>query len=274
MNKILIRIVKNTMILVLMLLFSQSIWSQDKIVTLKNKTINCRVTKVDAENVEYLDAQENFGKIEKSKIKHIQFSKTPRTPIDFSDNTRKSIKFNLIALSQNTFQLSYEKAIDAISSLEFTAKIYGLSIRDFETRKIGGGIDLGYRFRLGSIFSDEQVRRQRHVLDGIGIKPTIGLSYAEKDNEGAVEKYYYVHFGSVVNYQIAIRNKFLFELYGGLHVFKGKSTVIFPNTPELKGVLNFQDGDLNGEDNIAYSLGLKFGYLFGSFDRSTKLLRW
>lgn len=274
MNRLLIRIVKNAMVLVLMLLFSQAVFSQDKIVTLKNKTINCRVTKVDSEYVEYLDAQEVFGKIEKSKIKHIQFSRTPREPIDYSGNTSKAIKFNLIALSQNTFQLSYEKAIDAISSIELTAKVYGLSIRDFENRKIGGGLDLGYRFRLGSIFSDTKVRRQRHVLDGIGIKPAIGFSYAEKDNEGAVEEYYYVHFGSVVNYQIAFRNKFLMEVYGGLHIFKGKSTLSFPNTPELRGVLNFQDGDLNGDDNIAYSLGLKFGYLFGGFDRSTKLLRW
>ena len=274
MNRVLIRIVKSVLFLSLMFLFTQSIYSQDKIVTLKNKTINCRVTKIDADYVEYLDAQEVFGKIEKKLVKYIEFSKTPREPIDYSDNTTKAIKFNLLALTQNTFQISYEKAFDALSSIELTAKIYGLSIRDFETRKIGGGFDLGYRYRIGSLFSDNQARSHKHVLDGIGVKPTIGGSYAEKDNEGAIEKYYYVHLGTAVNYQIVFNNKLMFEVYGGLHLFKGKSKLQFPNTPELTGVLNFEDGDLNGSDNIAFSLGLKFGYAFGSFGRTEKLLRW
>lgn len=274
MNGKVIRIVKRLSLLVLIFFFSNSLLAQDKIVTLENKTIKCRVTKVDADYVEYLDPQEIFGKIKKNRVKYIEFNKTPRKPIDYSGNTNKSIKLNLIALRENTLQLSYEKAFDALSSIELTAKVYGIAFRDFGIRKIGGGLDLGYRFRIGGLFSDTQFRSRRHVLDGIGIKPLVGASFAEKDNEGAVEKYYYVHIGSVLNYQVAFNNKLLLEIYGGLHVFKGKSKLQFPNTPELRGVLNFVDGDLNGEDNIAFSLGLKFGYLFGGFDRNAKLLRW
>jgi len=73
---------------------------------------------------------------------------------------------------------------------------------------------------------------------------------------------------------VAFKNKILFEVYAGLHVFKGDSELLFPNTPPLNGVLDFEDGDLNGSDNVAYSLGLKFGYLFGEFGRTSKLLRW
>ena len=274
MTRLMIKRMQNTVILVMMLVFVQSVLAQDKIITTRNKTIECRVTKVDAEYVEYLDSQEVFGKIKKANVKHVEFSKTPREPINYAKNTNRAIKFNLLALTNNALQFSYEKALDALTSIEVTAKIYGISIRDFDQRKIGGGLDLGYRFRLGDFVDDTQRRKHAHVLDGIGIKPIIGGSYAEADNEGVVEKYYYVHFGSMLNYQAVFHNKILFEIYGGLHIFKGNSRIQFPNTPLLTGVLDFEDGDLNGSDNLAFSYGLKFGYLFGGFGRITKLLRW
>lgn len=274
MTKIRLVKIQNALILVVMLVLAQSVIAQDKILTTRGETINCRVTKVGAEYVEYLDTHEVFGKIKKAGVKHIEFSKTPREPIDYSKNTKKAIKINLLSLTNNALQISYEKAIDALTSLEVTAKIYGVSVRNFETRKIGGGIDIGYRFRLGDFIDEMQRKKHAHVLDGIGLKPTLGGSYAETDNEGAIEKYYYFHLGSVINYQAIFNNKILFEIYGGLHVFKGNSTVQLPNTPLLTAVLDFQDGDLNGSDNVAFSYGLKFGYLFGGFGRSSKLLRW
>lgn len=260
--------------LILILANVQSVIAQDKIYTKSEKTIECRVTKVDNENIEYLDGQENFGRIAKEKVKYIEFSKTPRDPIDYSDNRNKAIKLNLISLTHNALQISYEKAFDAISSIELTAKIYGVSIRQFDVRKTGGGLTLGYRYRLGSLFSRDYRGNTAHVFDGIGFKPMFGVSYAQKENEGATEKYYYAHIGSEVNYQAVFNNRVLFELYGGLHVFKGQSRLQFPNTPELTGVLDFQDGDLNGSDSVAFSAGIKFGYLFGGFGRSSKLLRW
>lgn len=266
--------VANTLMFIIAMATIQSILAQDKIFTKNNKTIDCRVTKIDSDYVEYLDAQEVFGKIEKSRVQYVEFSKTPRSPIDYSDNTTKALKFNLLALRNNAAQISYEKAIDAITSVEFTAKIYGVSIRKFEDRKIGGALDIGYRFRLGSLLNEEKRGDRAHVLDGVGIKPVIGASYAETQYEGATERYYYVHLGSILNYQAVFNNKYLFELYGGLHVFKGDSELELPNTLPLTGVLDFVDGDLDGNDNVAYSVGLKFGYLFGSFGRSTKLLRW
>jgi len=269
-----IRIVKFSMTFIFVFLSITASIAQDKIVTVNDKIIKCRVTKVGAEYVEYLDRAEAYGSIEKSKVRHIEFNKEPRDPIDFSDNTTTAIKFNLLALTKNALHFSYEKATDAVTSFEIGFKVYGVTIRDFETRKIGGGIDIGYRFRIGDIIDDTQRRRHRHVLDGIGIKPTIGGSFAEKDNEGTIEKYYYVHAGAILNYQVAFRNRIIMEAYGGLHVFKGKSTIQFPNTPLLNGVLDFEDGDLYGSDNVAFSYGLKFGYLFGGFGRSEKLLRW
>lgn len=266
--------VLNTLLLMIILSSAQCLLAQDKIVTRTDKTINCRVTKIGLEYIEYLDGQEEFGKIKKSKVKTIKFSKTPRTPVDYSDNTSKAIKFNLLALRNNAIQLSYEKALDANSSVEITTKIYGVSIRQFENRKIGGGIDIGYRFRLGGLLNKEGNIRNAHVLDGVGIKPVVGASYAQKTGEGAEETYYYLHIGSVLNYQAVFNNRFLFELYGGLHIFKGDSKIQLPNTPLLTGVLDFRDGDLEGEDSIALSVGLKFGYLFGGFDRNAKLLRW
>ena len=272
-QRIILRMLHSLMF-VLILVTAQTAIAQDKIYTKNDKVIECRITKIDAENIEYLDGQEVFGKIKKVNVRQVEFSKTPREPIDYSDNTTKAIKFNFLALRTNALQLSYEKALDAVSSFEITAKVYGLSIRKFEKRKIGGGIDLGYRFRMGSLLRPEKRGNIAHVLDGVGLKPVIGFSYAEVENEGASEEYYYAHLGSVLNYQVAFKNKILFEVYAGLHVFKGDSELLFPNTPPLNGVLDFEDGDLNGSDNVAYSLGLKFGYLFGEFGRTSKLLRW
>lgn len=264
----------STILLVLMAAFVYTLNAQDKIITKKGDEILCTITRIGDIDIEYLNAQEEFGKIEKKYVKEVVFSKYPRTPIDFADNTSKAIKFNLLAIVNNTLQISYEKALDPLTSIEVTFKIFGISIQDFAEAKRGGGIQLGYRFRLGELLSGVRNIDNSHVLDGIGIKPIIGGAYAELDTENAKEEYYYVHIGAILNYQMVFKNKFLFEAYGGFHIYKGKNTINFSNTPPLNGVLDFEDGDLYGNDNVAYSIGLNVGYLFGGFNRNARLLRW
>lgn len=263
-----------TLLLLLVMACMQSILAQDKIITKKGEEILCTILRVNDTDIEYLDPLEVFGKISKKNVDVIEFSMDPRNPVDFGDNTSKAIKFNMLSLLNNSMQISYEKALDPLSSFEITFKIFGISVKDFPEDKKGGGIDLGYRFRLGDFVSDHSKTDNFHVLDGIGLKPTVGGAYAISEIENAQVKYYYVHIGTVLNYQVAFKNRILFEAYAGVHLYKGKNTINFSNTPARKGVLDFEDGDLNGGDNVAYSYGLKFGYLFGGFDRSARFLRW
>ena len=274
MNQSILKKTIGTTLLMLVMACTQLLFAQDKIVTKKGVDILCTITRISDTHIEYLDPQEVFGKIEKSKIKEVEFSEDPRNPIDYADNTSKAIKFNLLSLLNNSLQFSYEKALDPLSSIEVTFKIYGISVKDFPEDKKGGGIDLGYRFRLGDFVDGNSKIDNAHVLDGIGIKPIVGGSYGQIDIENAQEKYYYVHIGAILNYQAAFYNRILFEAYGGVHIYKGKNTIYFSNTPPRKGVLDFVDGDLNGDDNVAFSFGLKVGYLFGGFDRDARLLRW
>lgn len=248
--------------------------SQDKIITLQERTIHCTITRVKSESVEYLDPNENYGTIKKSNVKEIIFSKSPRKPIDYKNDHIKSLKVNMYALTQNALQISYEKALDPNNSIELTAKVYGISIKNYDEIKRGGALDFGYRIRLGDIVSSEKKSKFSHSLDGFSIKPTIGISYAENTVADGKNKYYYFQVGTVFNYQLVINNRMLLEVYSGFHIFKGKSTVEFPNTPPLTGVLDFQDGDLNGEDNVGVSYGIKAGYVFGSYGTESRVLRW
>lgn len=274
MSKSILNRIIGTVLLMLVMACMQSLIAQDKIITKKGDEILCTITRIGDNHIEYLNPQEDFGKIEKKYVKEVEFSKYPRNPIDHAENTSKAIKFNLLSLVNNSLQFSYEKALDPLSSIEFTIRVFGISIKDFPETKRGGGFDVGYRFRLGDLVSGKRKIDNAHVLDGIGLKPVIGGSYAEIDIENAKEKYYYVHIGSILNYQAAFKNKILFEVYGGIHIYKGKNTIDFSNTPQRTGVLDFEDGDLNGSDNVAYSYGIKVGYLFGGFDRNARLLRW
>ena len=257
-----------------MMISLQTMYGQDKIIATTGKIIKCTVTKVGDTYIEYLNPQEDFGRIKKEKVKEIEFSENARKPIDYADNTAKAIKFNLFSLVNNAIQFSYESALDPNSSIEFTVKVFGVSLKDFPEAKTGGGFDIGYRLRLGDFMNASQKVNNTHVLDGIGLKPVVGISYAEVKNDEATEKYYYVHAGTILNYQVVFNNRILFEAYGGAHVFKGKNTVEFPNTVPLRGVSDFKDGDLIGSDSVAYSFGFKVGYLFGGFGRSERLLRW
>lgn len=274
MSQSILKKVIGTMLLMLVMACMQSLIAQDKIISKKGDEILCTITRITDTHIEYLDPQEEFYKIEKKYIKEVEFSKDPRNPIDHSNNTSKAIKFNLLSLLNNSLQFSYEKALDPLSSIEVTFRIFGISVKDFPEEKKGGGIDIGYRFRLGDFVNGNRKIDNSHVLDGIGVKPTVGGSYAQLDIENAQEKYYYVHIGTVINYQVAFKNRILFEAYGGVHIYKGKNTIDFSNTATRKGVLDFEDGDLNGSDNVAYSFGIKVGYLFGGFDRDARLLRW
>lgn len=261
------------LIFLLGLLSQMSLSAQDKIITTQDKTINCRISKVLPNEIQYFDEESVIKSISKFKVKQVSFGENPRNPIDFADNHNVAIKVGIYALAFNGLVLSYEKALDPSTSFEITAKVYGVSIKPFEDYKRGGAVDVGFRFRLGDIVKAEQ-KITHHVLDGVGVKPVIGASYARTIVNGDENKYYYVQVGTILNYQIILANRFLFELYGGIHIYKGKSTITLPNTPPLTGVLSFDDGDLHGEDNTAYSFGVKFGYLFGGFDTDHKMLRW
>ncbi len=274
MNQSILKKTIGTLFLLIALVWIQPLLAQDKIITNRGDKILCTVTRIDDVNIEYLDSNDEFGIIEKKYVKVVEFSKHPRKVIDHADDTSKAIKFNLLSLINNSIQFSYEKALDPMSSIEITFKIFGVSVKDFPEAKKGGGLDIGYRFRLGELISGLRKIDNAHVLDGVGLKPVIGGSYAQIDIENAKEQYYYVHIGAIFNYQAAFKNKILFEAYGGIHIYKGKNTINFSNTPPLSGVLDFEDGDLIGSDNLAISYGIKLGYLFGGFDRNARLLRW
>ncbi len=248
--------------------------AQDQIIITNSEVIDCTIEKITTTAVEYIDAYGVKGSIKKDKVSEIVFGADPRNPIDYSNDSPNCFKINVYSLVHNAVQLSFEHAIDPVSSIEFTAKLYGVGFKDFVETKLGGAFEVGYRFRIGDVISAHKKPNYTHVLDGIGIKPVAGFSYGDTRDEGLDKKYYYFQMGTILNYQAVLANKFLFELYGGLHIYKGKSTVYLPNSQPITGVLKFVDGDLDGEDNVAYSYGIKLGYMFGSFDTDKKMLRW
>lgn len=254
-------------------ILSVTSWSQDKIITYSGSTIECVVKKISTTHVEYLDSEENGRKIEKALVKEVIFNKQARDPIDFSEDHPKAISVNLTSMLNNALQLSYEHALDASSSLEYKVRIYGVSLRQYDDYKRGGALQIGYRYRIGSLISSEN-RDNTHLLDGVGVKPIVGLSYANIKANGGDEYYYYGYFGTELDAQLIWSDRFLLDAYVGLAIFKGSGEISFPNTPTLTSVLDFKDGDFIGNNNVAYIYGLKFGYLFGSLDRSEKLLRW
>ena len=189
-----------TMLLMLVMAGMQSLVAQDKIISKKGDETLCTITRITDTHIEYLDPQDEFYKIEKKYIKEVEFSENPRNPIDHSNNTSKVIKFNLLSLLNNSLQFSYEKALDPISSIEITFKVFGVSIKDFPEEKKGGGIDLGYRFRLGDFINGDRKIENSHVLDGIGIKPTVGACYAQIDIENNFKAFAFIQILRSVHY--------------------------------------------------------------------------
>lgn len=248
---------------------------QDKIVLKNGDKIRGSVQRVSKSVIEYKDKNLELHELDKSLVEEVYFGERLVKMHDYGNDRIKAFKWNPIALRHNALQLSYEKAISPIESYEITAKVYGISIDKFDQYKRGGALAMSYRYRIGYLLKRERNHATTHSLDGIGVKGIAGLSYALEREAERESRYYYAHFGVEMDYRLILGQKFLLEVYGGIHLFKGDAKVQFPNTPELEGSFDFRDGDLQlNNASAGFSYGLKLGYLFGSYSSDKKQFRW
>lgn len=258
-------------------LFITAFWvnAQDKIITVEGEELKCLIDRVGDKEVVYIDRTNQRKRISKEDIDQIYFGKAIKELHDYAEDRIKAIKWNPYALKNNALILSYEKALSPKESVEFTAKVFGVSLNKFEDFKRGGALDFGYRFRVANLLSRDNRSQTTHSFDGLGVKAIGGIAWARERVLERESTYYYAQFGLQLDYRLVFSNRWMLELYGGLHLFKGNNKVKLPNTPELEGSFNVADGDLILENDAAgYSYGVKVGYLFGSYDTDEKITRW
>lgn len=279
MNKLYTSIVT---VFIVIISFTSAI-SQDRIVLKNGDKIDCTIRELSDTEVKYTeikDANQIIFSISRGQVREIKFAygKTIEEKPDainesyYFDDKKSNLKINFTALAGNATILTYERAINSFSSFEVTPKIIGLGFNndDFEDRS-GFGLDLGYKMKLGSIFKKSSYRPD-HILHGSYLRINGGYAYSTKESTTNFiykETKNFAHFGLDLGKQWILQNTLSLDLFGGFHYFGGS----FKAEDEFgdRGFNNdeFQHGDLWGDETVAVSFGLRVGFLFEKYGKST-----
>ncbi len=273
------------------LLGSSNVFAQDVITKKDGKKIKVIIKEVSVTEVKYVDYRDVEGVVfvmDRSLIREIKFAygekikeEGPNRDVAyFVDDRNQNIKLNFSAIGANFTILTYERAINPSSSLEYSLKIPGLGIKgEFENDISGIGFTVGYKLKLGSVFKGDGYRPQ-HLLRGSYLRLVAGYQYLKEEGNrfgGGTTKFKRSsgQFGLELGQQWILSNRASFDIYIGFHYFGGSFTretdngngtfIDIPtNDPELRG------GDVFGFDNTAGSIGVRIGGLFGNYGNAQK----
>lgn len=266
------------------LLFSGTAIGQDVITKKDGKKIKVIIKEISDTEVKYVDYRDVEGVVfvmDRSLIREIKFSYGEKVEEEmpgqdiayFVDDRNQNIKLNFTAINVGFTILTYERAIDPNSSMEYTLKIPGLGItRNLRSLK-GVGATVGYKLKIGSIFKNDGYRPD-HVLHGGYFRLVGGFVWTEREERGGSNRktsYSAGHIGVDLGKQWAIRNRAVIDVYLGYHYYGGGGKREIDGATfdeffadELRG------GDIIGFNNNAFSIGFRIGGLFGNYGKAQK----
>ncbi len=267
------------------LLGSGNLFGQDVITKKDGKKMKVIIKEVSDTEIKYVDYRDVEGIVfvmDRSLIREIKFSygekikeEGPNQDVNyFYDDRNQNIKLNFTAINSGFTILTYERAIDPSSSMEYSLKIPGLGINRNSRSLSGIGFTVGYKLKIGSVFKGDGYR-PKHISEGGYFRLLAGYVYTveERDRFNGRDKWNrsVAHIGIEFGKQWILSNRAAFDIYIGYHYYGGSekytsngATFDNFNDEELRG------GDILGYDNNAFSIGLRIGGLFGNYGKIVK----
>ncbi len=250
--------------------------AQDVIEQKNGEKIEVRIVELADDFVTYYhidDPNKVEIKMNRSLIREIEFEYGRKeqevAPGDdasyYIDDKQNNIMINFSAIANTATILTYERAIDPKSSWSASAAIHGAGINNEEERS-GFGLNAAYKLKFGGLFKKNDYRPP-HILHGGYLRPNIGYNSISFDNPSFLideyEDYSYVHGGFDIGKEWILNNTLSLDLYGGLHYYGGSFNLV--EDPSCESCLDYEainDGNISGEDNVAFKYGLQLGFLF------------
>ena len=270
------------------LLGSLSIHAQDYI-TLKDDTkIKCTITEVGEDQVKYKpwgSATERIIAIDRSIIRKIKYeggdpdiqNKDAIETNYFWDDTRHNIKLGFTGIIANGLSLSYEKAIDPRSSVEYCIRFQNIGVSTRENIETTGGFGLSAAYKLQLSNSTRKAAKQSHILSGWYVKPELFFMNVTSRYRStyAVGTYPTINFsklGLMLNLgkQIVLNNRFVIDFFGGIGIALqlSKSTIVnnslCPDCRDYEEATGYVGGEIVSSlgNVLSSSFGIRLGYAF------------
>lgn len=185
----------------------------------------------------------------------------------FVDDKRNNVLVNFTAIASQTGMVGYERSLNPNSSVGGAIKIHGAGAQTgYYDNKSGFGAEVNYKVKTGNIFKKNDYR-PNHLLQGFYLRPNLGFSNAEFDDDqdsfyyGGSEKYTYVHGGFDFGNQWIFNNILSLDIYTGINFFGGSYEEEF-NGEVYDSYPTIRDGNMAGDSNVAVRYGLQLGFLF------------
>lgn len=183
----------------------------------------------------------------------------------FQDNSN-NIKFNIFSLVSKDLIISYERATSIKSSVEVKIKWLGVPIGKDRPKK-GIAADIGYKVRTNYFFKSSNDQYYDHLFQGSYFKPLIGFQYLDiaDPTTGSTRNLRVVHAGVELGLQYVFDNLTSIDFYAGIHRYTGPDIIDRQTTTIKSPPENWRAGDFWAQDHTAFSIGWRFGYLFGRY---------
>jgi len=266
-----------------------SLQAQDIITKKDGERLKVIIKEISDSEIRYTDYRDPDGVIfvmDRALVREIKFSYGKRIKEEapnqdeayYVDDKVNNIKMNFTAIGAGFTILSYERALNPISSVEGSIKIPGWGVQRDGERSSGFGVNIGYRLKFGSLFKKEGYR-PKHLLHGYYFRPNIGYLYSKTENEDAIifssagnadVTRSFFHGGLDFGYQWILNNILSIDLYAGIHYYGGGIDRVESNGQVVESdnfiddFIDARGGDFIGNDNIGGTFGLKVGVLFGT----------
>jgi len=262
----------------------------DLIITTDGKAIECDIVSITSELVEYRTYNDKGIKMEviprnfvSEVIKRSSFEEEKvlkrkketkphlKSFSELSDAHRNNIKTSFTGFGNGSIVLGYERALNLRLRAEVLFHAHGAGLMPSNEVKTGLGAELGIKFKLKAPQVDEELY-DNHYLEGSYFKFGFGIGSVNEQIENPNNSFIkfenvnrdYYHAGVDLGYQWVFVNRITMDVFMGVGYFGGsfEKTVNENGVLRTEEVIEVEDGDLYGDNNLVLSTGLRIGYLF------------
>ncbi len=177
-------------ILVIILIGFNDLFSQDTIVKRDNERIVCKVKEVATDEIKYqtLDNDIILG-IDKNDVSQIVFSnglvmnfqKSMDNADNYKEQRKNAVKFRLLSPLYGYSDIAFERSLKPGASIECSIGLIGLGKQIITNDVLGASVRVGYKFIMTPDFYLKGLQ-YAHVLNGFYIRPEIATSIYKRNS--------------------------------------------------------------------------------------------
>ena len=191
----------------------------------------------------------------------------------YTQNRMQMATFNFTAMGLGALAFGYERAMGKNKGIEAIVSIHGAGLENQNVEKSGIGVEVGYKYKMGNIFSEYYL--PDHLMSGTYIKPILGFVTVNERIENFSfnnsfvfqnknRNYGYVGFD--LGYQWVFGDLISMDIYSGIAYYNGQFEITTNDNGEIRITEDnyFDEGDFFASDNFGAKAGFRIGILFGS----------